>query len=193
MDELGMYQVAMIAHIIGTVAFFSGLLVTTAAMIGMRGATTVEKLRGWVTLASRSDLVIPFGAALILLSGLYLILTAWGWSTPWVNICLVTFLAITPLVPLGLSRRLGSVKASLGKAGATAGSGPVPAALRAATRDPLMWTSTVVLNATSFGILYLMLTKPDIWGSLFVVAIAVLLSAVVSLPMWRSSSVSQRA
>jgi hypothetical protein len=193
MESMGMYQVAMIAHIVGTLVFFSGLFVTTAAMIGMRQATTVEKLRGWVALASRSDLLLPFGAALLLLSGLYLILTAWGWSIAWVNVSLASFLTITPLVPLGLSRRLGSVKASLGKAGAAANSGPVSATLRSATRDPLMWTSTLVLNAISLGILYLMLAKPDVWGSLFVPAVAMLLSGVLSVPMWRSSSVSRNA
>ena len=143
------YGLAMFVHILGTVLLFSGLVLTTAALVAMARAGTVAGVRRWTRIAGRADKLLTAGAGLLLLSRIYLILTEWGWRVAWINASLGALLLVSPLVPLGISMRLPRIAA------------PAPAVLRARTRDRILWLSMTALTCVSFGVLYLMLAKPS--------------------------------
>jgi hypothetical protein len=174
------YRWAVIAHVIGTGALFGGLGGTLGAMAGMWRATTIGQLRRRAAVAGRLEKPLPAGAALLLLSGLYLTVAAWGWGTAWVNVSLAALLAATPLVPAGVAPRLAAIRA----AARDAGDGPVPAGLRALARAPALWTSALALAAVSCGILYLMAARPDTRGSLAAPGLALGLGLLPALPLW---------
>ncbi len=174
------YRWAMIAHVIGTGTLFGGLAGTLGAMVGMWRATTVGQLRRRAAVAGRLEKLLPAGAALLLLSGLYLTVAAWGWRTAWVNVSLAALLAATPLVPAGIAPRLATIRV----AAHAAEDGPVPAGLRALARAPALWTSALALAAVSCGILYLMAARPDTRGSLATTGLALGLVLLPALPLW---------
>src|SRR5215210_2389988 len=92
-------QLAIGFHVIGTIALFVGLVLTILCMIGIRRSRSVQHLRKWVGLATKVDKLLPLGAILLLLSGLYLVFTGDGWGTGWVNVSLAALVLLIPLVP----------------------------------------------------------------------------------------------
>ena len=91
------YRLAMIAHLVGTIALFAGLVLTIACLVGLRNARSAGQLRRWAGRASRADKLLPVGAGLLLISGVYSTATAWCWRTVWVNVSLAFRLLVCPL------------------------------------------------------------------------------------------------
>ena len=173
------YRLAMIAHLVGTIALFAGLVLTIACMVGLRNATSAGQLRRWAGRASRADKLLPVGAGLLLVSGVYATATAWGWRSGWVNVSLATLLLVSPLAPAVIARRLAAIHAAADGIAV----GPIPTSLVAATRDPLLWASVCVMAAMSLGILLLMAAKPATGGAIATLGIALLAGLVAALPL----------
>ena len=178
---MSIYAIALSAHIVGAVALLVGLVVISISLWRMPRANSMLQLRTWARLATIADKLLPVGAALILLAGVYMALTVWGWGHGWINTSLAALLLVSPLVPAIIGPRLAEIHRS-----ATAmPEGPVPPSLQAATHAPALSISVSVMTAVSLGITVVMVTKPTTPWSSAALVVALLVGLAASIPTWR--------
>ena len=178
---MSIYVIAFVAHILGAVVLLVGLVLIIISLWRMPHAATIIGFRQWAGLVTKADKLLPAGAALSLLSGLYMAMTLWGWSHGWANTSLAALLLVSPLAPTIIGPRLGKIR----KAAAGMPTGPVPSSLRMAAHDPALHASVSVMMAVSLGIGVVMVTKPATLGSIMIVAIALLVGLAAAFPAWR--------
>ncbi len=131
------YAIVLVAHITGAIALLVGLVLIIISLWRMPHAASALQLRKWAGLASKADKLLPVGAALILLSGLYMVVAVWGWEHGWVNVSLAALLLVSPLVPSIIAPRLAEIHRAVDGMP----DGPVPSSLRTVTQAPALWAA----------------------------------------------------
>jgi hypothetical protein len=160
--------VALFAHVVGVLGLFMAIGIEMMALICMRRARTVAQLCDWTTATHAMDAVHPVSALLILVPGLYMMLTVWGWGMAWTDVALVLTLTLSALGPAISGRRLTAIY----KAARTAPDGPLPASLVRQVHDPVLRMSLQTMAALAVGIVFLMTTKPGWAWSLGAIVVA---------------------
>src|SRR5262245_44959219 len=123
---MAFYTLALFLHVVGALTLGAAEALLLVGLAQARRASTVAELRVWSGLAESTDRVIPLAALLLLVSGIYMVVAAWGWATPWIDVSLGAFVALALLGGAVLGPRLAAVHASA----LQASDGPIPAALR---------------------------------------------------------------
>jgi len=177
-----LYKVALFIHILGAISLFVGVSIVLVSMLGMRRAKTVEAFREWSALVSSSGKIMPGAALLLIISGIYMLLTVWHWQTAWADVALASVLLIFVLGPTFIGPRL----MALHNAASIAPDGRVPRPLRLQTLDPILWTMVYVLTTIALGILLLMIGKPTLVGAIITIGIAIILGPACALPIWQA-------
>ncbi|HUG14036.1 MAG TPA: DUF2269 family protein [Thermomicrobiales bacterium] len=175
------YDVVKFAHILGVIGLFAGSAIVLTAMIRMRYARTIEQQREWSGIASGLTRLVPGTIGTILLPGVYMTHRSWAWDVPWIVTALVAYLIMLPLAPAINARRL----AALHRAVKQSSDGPPPADVVRRTHDPILWTSVQTMTLVDLGIVFLMVTKPGVTGSITTMAVAITCGALLSVPRWR--------
>ncbi len=180
---MSLYAIALVAHIVGAIALLVGLVLISISLWRMPHAASVLQLRVWAGLAGKADKLLPVGAALILLSGVYMLMAVWGWGHGWVNVSLAALLLVSPLVPSIIAPRLAEIH----QAADGTPEGPVPSSLRTATQAPALRIAVSVMTMVSVGIAVVMVTKPTTLWSITTLAVALLVGLAAAVPTvrWR--------
>lgn len=181
------YNVMLFFHILGTMAMFVAVGITLTAMIAMLHAKKTEALRDWSTLAVKMDGLLPFSVILILLPGLYLVFTTWGWGVAWINISLAALIVMTFMGPAVNLRRL---KIILTLANAETESVPSSSLLEK-VKDRTLWNSVIIMTMLAIAILFLMTVKLALVGSLIAFGIAIILGFIVANIVLKGASPSK--
>jgi hypothetical protein len=176
-----LYAAALFLHVVGALLLFAALTLEGIALRQVRRAANLERVRDSAAIAGLTRQVGPASAVGILLPGLYMTATTWGFI-PWIVTGLVAWLFVGVLGAVN-GIRLGS----LGRAAASQGE-RFSTELVARVRDPLLIASWRVRVAIVLGIVFLMTGKPGMWESVLVVLVAVLVGLVSSLPAWRAAA-----
>ncbi|HLV98195.1 MAG TPA: hypothetical protein VKT82_05905 [Ktedonobacterales bacterium] len=178
---MSFYGIALFLHVVGALTLFVAVGLNFLSMLRMRRAEEMSRFREWALLGRQAGRIIPVAILLIAGSALYMVTTAWGWGTAWVDVALGTFLAHGVLVSSIENPRL----AALQKAAKRFAIGPVPAAVLAQARHPLLWLCECVVTGTTFGMIFLMSVHPDLVISLVAIGVSLALSLLVALPFCR--------
>jgi len=179
--DRSLYTAALFLHVVGALLLIATLTLEGIALWQMRRAAMVERVRDSVAIASLTRQVGPASAVGILLPGLYMTATTWGFI-PWIGTSLIAWLVVGVLGAVN-GIRLGS----LGRAVAAGGEG-FSTELATRVKDPLFAASWRLRVAIVLGIVFLMTGKPGLWESLLVIAAAAAVGVVSSLPAWRAAS-----
>ncbi|PKH08543.1 DUF2269 family protein [Planomicrobium sp. MB-3u-38] len=164
-----LYNVVLFLHIVGAVTMFMAIAILALSMLSMLHSKDTENVKRWSGLAVRTDGLFPMSSLLILVPGLYLSISTWGWGAAWINVSLAALLGASFLGPVINLRRLKGILAA-----AEAETDVVPsAALMNKVRDRVLWNSVFVMAMLAVGILFLMAVKLALPGSLITMAIAV--------------------
>lgn len=173
-----LYSVALFVHVLGALGLFMGLALEWAALRRLRHATTAGQIQAHAAaFAALPRLYIPSALA-ILVPGLYMTVTAWGWAAGWTAVALGAMVLLAALGAI----LTGSRMAALGRAAATE-DGAISPALRQRLRGRSLQTSVQVRTAIAVGIVFLMTVKPALVGSLLAIGAFALLGAVSALPL----------
>jgi hypothetical protein len=175
MTDFPVYQTALFLHILGAFGFFIAIGVFYVAVLGVRRAQTVGSIKLWTGAAAGiSRIVFPVSFLVIVIAGIYMVVTVWGERAPWAGVSLIAFIILGVGATLIQGRRM----AALGQRAATQPeSAPVTDALRTQAHDAITWIAVNASAAFAIGIVYLMTLKPDALGSV----IALLIALVVGL------------
>jgi Predicted integral membrane protein (DUF2269) len=164
-------------HIIGAIGYFLSIGSWLFILVGLRRAQRVEEVRA---LMHVHDLSGPLGdgsGLVLLIAGLYLALSAWSLLTSWILVALISLILILPTNAVLITPRRKTFVKQLER---SAPEGEIALALWQHIHDPILWATSQTTAALLLGIVFLMTTKPNLGGSLIVMAVALVLGLLSS-------------
>jgi Predicted integral membrane protein (DUF2269) len=174
---MSVYTLALFAHLLGVLRLFIGMGLQWTITLRLRRARTVAQVREWSSLIGGVGKLGVASGALLLVAGIYMTAIAWSMTTPWIVVSLAAMLFMIVLGMGVTTRRLKAVQRMAAMAEARAAA--IPPELRRQIDDPLLWISAQLAGGTALGIVVLMTNKPGLGGSLFALAVALVLGGVV--------------
>jgi hypothetical protein len=166
-DVMHLYEVVTFVHIAAAVGLLSGSVVSSPGVrAAVRRARTTQELRAYVSIGRSLLLLEPASAMVLLASGIYLTSAAGFWNLSWVQVA-VAFWVVNAIVAGALVKPAIGRVADLADASAD---GPVGPALNGVRWSSRWSIGGDVLMANDAAMLYLMTMKPELSGSLLVVA-----------------------
>lgn len=158
-----------LVHVVLALTFFGLQGVYALRKNDLYQATNFASLRAAFSRFETLSKLARTNAMLILASGLFLVFTAWGWHTAWVNLAVGLF-AFNIVSSLLIDQPWGK---AMNKAVAT-GEGSLSPEVRALVHDPKMQISHTLKGAVDFALIFLMTVKPGLWlalgGSVLIIA-----------------------
>jgi hypothetical protein len=178
------YSIALLLHILGALGFFMALGLEWTGLRQIRRTITSEQLREWMRISNSARRLGIISMLTILASGIYMMATAWG-GVAWLIVALGA-LVLVILLSIVTGRRAAPIRRAM-----TTEIGSVSPALHSLTNHPLLWISIQTRLAIALGIVVLMTVKPDLGGSLLVIAITTVIGLAVSLPIPRRAQAQE--
>ncbi len=168
-------------HVLGALAYSAALLMSLLGLLILRRTALVEQARPLLGLMEMTGPVSGIGLLLILLAGLYMTFTVYGWQTAWIDIALISVVVL--LIPVGAV--MGIRRHAIATMVREMPNGPLPESVERRIYDPALGMSTVVLILLLVGVVFLMTTKPLLVGSIVTMVVAAVLGVLLSLPLVR--------
>ena len=165
------YTIVLFFHVSGAIGYFVSMGTWLFGLSALRRAQRVEQVRALTHLVGRSGPLFAISVLLILATGLYMALTAWGLQTDWIDVALISLILIAPLGTAFIEPR----RRAIDRLAQEAPDGPLPQSLERSTHDPILLTALQTVTILLLGIVFLMTNKPSLIGSLIVMAVALVL------------------
>lgn len=169
-----LYPYMLLLHIVGVIGLFIALSLELAVMSRLRAAKTTTQVHEWLTLSRVIDLVLPVSAVFILISGLVLTFTAWGWGHAWIELSLVLLVLLGILGPVINGPRMKAIQV----AAQAAPVGEIPPALGKVISSPVLRAYVPIPALGALGAVIMMVLKLDWLGSGMVIALVLMVSLV---------------
>jgi hypothetical protein len=177
------YVLALFVHVSGAIGAGISLGVWLVGLAALRRAQHLEQVRALAWLIIVVSPLMVFSVLLIIGAGLTMALRTWGLRTSWNAVALIGLVVMAPIGPLVLDARMCAILTMASAASA----GPIPAALAARIRDPILSTAAQTMVVLFFGIVLLMTTKPALAPAIVMMGAALALGLLSSLPLWRAA------
>ncbi len=168
---MSIYNIVLFLHVSGAIGYFVSIGTWLFAFSALRRAQRVEQVRALTNLAGRLGPLFGISVLLILATGLYMAVTAWGLQTGWILVALISLVLIAPLGTALIEPR----RRAIARLAQEAPDGPLPQSLERGTHDPVLLTALQTVTILLLGIVFLMTNKPSLIGSLIVMAVALVL------------------
>jgi hypothetical protein len=139
-----LYSIALFLHVVGALLVFVTLTVEGIALRQLRRATTIEAAQAAAASLRLNRIVGPLSALGVLVPGLYMTATTWGWVA-WIVVALVAYVAIAGLGAVN-GIRIQALERSQ--------------ELLAGIRNPIFLISWLTRVGIALGIVFLMTVKP---------------------------------
>jgi hypothetical protein len=177
-----LYQLALFLHIIGAFGLIAAITVEAIGLRGLRRAAHTDDALMWLGISRGLVMrMAPASLGLILVTGLYMVATAWG-PRGWILVALGSLLLLGAIGAFGTGLRMARIGPGLGRA-----QGPLSHELRRTLRDPMLLISLRVRLAIVLGVALLMSLKPSALASLVVIVLAIALGLLAGqIPARRS-------
>ena len=150
---MSLYSIALFVHVTGAVLLFVAITVEGVALRLLQHAQTAAEARSAAQLLRLNRMVGPLSALGVLIPGLYMTATTWGWVA-WILIALAAwalmavFGAVNGMRIVALARSLATE------------SGPITPAVRARIGGPIFLVSWFARVGLALGVVFLMTVKP---------------------------------
>jgi hypothetical protein len=172
-----LYQIALFVHISGALLFFIGLGLNWLLLDRLHRAERVEQVREISAPLHVLERLFPVSMVLILAGGLYMAFTTWGFTHAWLDAALIATVPLPILGPNVNGRRLKRIR----QMALTQPDGPLSPPLRTQTTHPLLVFWSRLLALVGWWMVFLMTLKPDLFGTLAALGVAVLLGVCAAL------------
>lgn len=171
------YTIALFLHISGAIGYFIAMGTWLFGLSSLRRAQRVEQVRPLSQLIGQLGPLFGISVLLILATGLYMAITAWGGLTGWMAVALVSLVLMAPLGTALIEPR----RRTIDRLAREASDGPLPRSLEQSTHDPVLLTAVETVTILLLGIVFLMTNKPSLIVSLIVMVIALALGLVLGV------------
>ena len=186
---MSIYNIVLFLHVSGAIGYFVGMGTWLFGFAALRRAQRVEQVRALTNLTGRLGPLFGISVLLILVTGLYMAITAWGFQTGWIPVALVSLILIAPLGTAIIEPR----RRTIARLAQEAPDGPLPQELEQRIHDPILGTALQTVTILLLGIVFLMTAKPELIGSLIVMAVALVLGLASGLLFSRATHTRQLA
>lgn len=178
---MSFYPLALFAHLLGVLGVFIGITLDWVTIVRLRRAQALILVREVTSLVGFQARLIQISSLLLLIAGIFMTVTTWGWRTPWILLSLGALMIMGALSGGVNSRRLIAIRKA-----AEASDGAIPLVLQRQMAAPVLLTSVQTAGMIGLGVVFLMTIKPDLLGSLIALAVALVLGVLSAQP-WRGS------
>ena len=172
------YSFALFVHIIGALLLFTAFTSEGIALFHLRGATTSAQVREWEGVAGLARVFGPASVVTILVSGLYMMISTWGW-VPWIAVGLIAWVLVAVMGAINGIRLSLVARQAQDDAGA-----------RARLSAPSFVISWCTRLAIGVGIVFVMTSKPELTWSILAIVTAAVAGVVAGLAVARPISLN---
>lgn len=181
------YSIVLFLHLVGAIGFFFALGLEWTGLREIRNAAPPGQVRPWMGLL-KSTRGVGFASMLTtVVTGSYMTLTVWG-PVPWIIVTLGALVAVIALSVALTGPRMAAIGQTL-----AAEKGAVTPTFHILANHPLLLISIQTRVAIALGIVFLKTVKPDLYGSLLTIGIAVVLGVASAMPMSRRERAQEGA
>ena len=187
MSAMTRFTIAIFLHLVGMVGLFISYGLEWVASSLLRRSTNAEQVRAWLRIYRVSLPISGSGLLLLILSGVYFASFTESWKEGWL---LASLLAIVFAFGIGfvfILLRVRMLRAVLPE-----GNTPLSEAGRASVQDPVILTLIRVRFLLALGVLYVMIAKPDLATSLFILLGAIVVGLISAATAWTARPASLR-
>jgi hypothetical protein len=160
-----LYSIALFLHIVGALLLFVTLAVEGVALGLLHRARTAEEAGGAAGLLKVNRIVGPMSALAVLIPGLYMTATTWGWVA-WIVVALASWVLIAVLGAVNGIRIL--------------------AWDRMGTKNPMFVISWSTRVGIAVGVVFLMSVKPAAVAAVLAILIATISGAAIGIALSRA-------
>ena len=150
-----LYTSLLLLHIVGVLGLFIALSLELVVASRLGAAKTTTQVHEWLTLGRVTDLLLPVSAALILISGLVMTFSAWGWGYAWIDLSLGLLVLLGILGPVINGPRMKAIQV----AAQAAPVGEIPPALRSVIANPVLRAYEPIPILGALGAVIMMVLK----------------------------------
>lgn len=168
-----LYAFALFIHIVGSLLLCTAFTAEGIGLLQLRRATTDSAVRQWEGVLGLGRVFGPASVVTILASGLYMMISSWGW-VPWIAVGLFAWVLIAVL------GAVNGIRLSL-----TIRRLPAGAAPGTSLQSPAFVISWVTRLSIAVGIVFLMTNKPDLLAALLSIVIAAAVGVGAGVAMTR--------
>ena len=173
------FTIAIFLHLVGMVGLFMGYGLEWIASSLLHRSTNAEQVRAWLRIYRLSLPISGAGLLLLILSGVYFASIFESMKEGWMLSSLLATVIGFGIGFVFILRRVRMLRAVLPE-----GITPLSEAGRASVQDPVTLTLIRVRFLLTLGILYLMITKPDLETSLFILFGAIVVGVISAATAW---------
>ena len=177
------YDLVLFVHVAGAAGLFLTVGTWMFGIAALSRASRVEEVRTLTELVFLSDRALRIAGALLVPAGAYMWLTTWGPSAAWVAVSIPSVVAAGILGGLVIEPRLKAAA----RLATSSPDGPLPAQLRQALEDRALTAGVRIEVGLMFGIVFLMITKPDVALGVVAVALFSVLGLASATPLRRAA------
>jgi hypothetical protein len=180
------YSITLFLHIVGALGFFVALGLEWTGLSQIRSAMTLDQVRAWMGILKNVRKVGFVSMATTVVTGVYLMLTAWG-GEAWIIVTVGALVLVIALAQVVTAPRMAAVGQAL-----VMGKGSLSKTFYGLANHPLLSASIQTQMAIALGIVFLKIAKPDLGGSLLTIGVAIVLGLASSLYMPRRERVQAK-
>jgi hypothetical protein len=168
-----LYAFALFVHIVGSLLLCAAFTAEGIGLFQLRRATTGNGVRQWEGVTGLARVFGPASVVTILASGLYMMISSWGW-VPWLAVGLFAWVLIAVLgavngIRLSITLRQIATEASPGTSLQSRG-------------FVVSWLTRLSI---AVGIVFLMTTKPDLVAALLCILVTAAIGVAAGVALSR--------
>jgi hypothetical protein len=168
---MSLYNIALFVHVSGAIGYFFAAGIRVMGLAALRRVERVEQARPLVALDAWVGPLFGVSLLLVLVAGLYMAATSWGFKTGWIDVALTSLF----LMLLGGGALIGPRQFAISRQTQAAPDGPIPPALAQRIHDPVLRIAVRALPVLLLGIVFLMTNKPPLAGAVVTMVVALAL------------------
>ncbi len=169
-----LYSLVLFVHVSAVLGLCAVLSFEALSLFHLRRVSTTTEVRRWLEPVPGLPWVAIGSMLVIFFSGIYLAAQISAWSMAWPKVTIGALLLIAPLGAL-TGRRIRAIRQACADAKA------INSELLSRLQDPFLKISLGIRIAVFLGIVLLMATKPELWASIIVVGISIILGLLSSV------------
>jgi hypothetical protein len=180
------YSITLFLHIVGALGFFVALGLEWTGLSQIRSARSLDQVRAWMSILKNVRKVGFVSMLTTVVTGVYLMLTAWG-GQAWILVTLGSLVLLIGLAQAVTAPRMAAIGQAL-----VMGKGSLSTTFNGVANRPLLSASIHTRMAIALGIVFLKIAKPDLGGSLLTIGVAIVLGLATTLYMPRRERVQAK-
>jgi hypothetical protein len=185
MSAMTLFNIVVFLHLVGMVGLFIGYGLEWIASSLLRRSTNAEQVRAWLRIYRLSLPISGPGLLLLILSGGYFLSITGSIKQGWIFASLLAIVFALGIGFVFILPRMRLLRAVLPE-----GNTPLSEAACTCVQDPMIITLIRVRFLLALGILYLMIAKPDLATSLFILLGAIVVGLIPAATAWTARPAS---